>query len=219
MPVRRLFIRLFLYHSIRLCNSVCSSRQWTPELDQEKLANQQAKVLQIIQDQKATAQELKFHTYPSTRPFDWEPTQPDIESEHEDCEYDNDGDGPQMSQRLEHHLERADASGIPPFEALFGSALIERIKLRSAYLQSRKRGRPRKGDKSSSGLRLPGGQLTQQVQGCNVPNSQQSAKGPSKFALESVKRRTGGLVDYGYLVDNNNVPGRVLVSQFLRQNL
>ena len=196
-----------------ICNSVCTARQWTPELDPVKFAQQQAKVFQIIQDQKASALELKYHTYPDTRPYDWEPSQQDIDSEVDGQGNDDEHYGPPISQRLEQHLKSAFDTGIPPFEALFGSALVERINARSEYMKARKRGRPRKADSSSSGWRLPSGSLNQQINGAAVPNSkQQSAKGPSKLALEGVARRCGGLVDFGTLVANNNVPGRVLVS-------
>ena len=192
---------------------MCTSRQWSPELDPEKLALQQAKVLQRIQDQKTTAAELKYATYPSTRPLDWKPVHQDIHSDEEwSHDYVDDSQPPQISQTLDHHLQQAQASGIPPVENMFGSALVESIRQRSEFLQKRKPGRPRKNEKSSSGWLAPGGVLTQQLAGSTLPKPQLSAKGPSQAALQSVTRRTGGLVDFGSLVSNNNMPGRILVS-------
>ena len=209
MPVS-IQVALYIYHTLlfRLCNSICKTRQWSPELNPEKLAVLEAKALQDIQIMKADAQELKFLTYPSSRPQDWQPAHNEIDAD--DCDDDDNLSGiPTETQTLAHHMLMAQSGTNPPMEALFGKSVVERIRLKSDLLAKRKPGRPKKSEKSSSGALGPGGLLSQQLNGSALPKF---VKGPSKAALKGVQQRTGGLVNFGTLVQSNNIPGRILVS-------
>ena len=195
---------------ISLCNSICKTRQWSPELNPEKLAILEAKSLQDIQNQKADAQELKFLTYPSTRPNDWQPPHNNIDMD--DYEDANDISGvPTDTITLAHHMSLAEGGSNPQLEALFGKGLVERIRLKSELLAKRKPGRPKKNKKSASGALGPDGVLSQQLNGSSLPRQ---AKGPSQAALKGVQQRTGGLVDFENLVRSHSIPGRILVSHF-----
>ena len=185
-------------------------------MDPQKLALLEAKALQDIQDLKTEANELKFQTYPETRPFGWEPLREiEPESEYEGEHYAFDGSQPQQSSRLDEHLHLAEGGGNPPLEALFGKGMAERLMLRSDLLGQRKRGRPRKGDKSASGSLGGGNVLSQQVNGISL---KKQPNGPSTLALKGVQQRTGGLVNFASLVQNQAIPGRVLVGGFLIYN-
>ena len=149
--------------------------------------------------------------HPSTRPQDWQPT-------HNDMDADDDGDelgAPTDTQTLAHHMFMAESGTNPQLEALFGKAIVERIRLKSDLLAKRKPGRPKKNEKSSSGALGPSGVLSQQLNGSSLPKI---AKGPSKAALKGVQQRTGGLVDFGTLVHSNTIPGHILVCLSLIEN-
>ena len=198
---------------LRLCNAICTTRHWSPELNPEKLAALEAKAMQDIQDLKSEANELKFHTYPETRPFGWEPAQNDIDDDEKfegedpnDCGDDN---SQFPSQRLAYHAQQAEAAGNPYFESMFGKTMAERLQMRSDLLKTKKRGRPKKSDKSASGTLGPGHVLSQQVNGKSL---KRNPNGPSLMALKGVQQRTGGLVNFGSLVETNTIPGRILVS-------
>ena len=199
---------------VSLCNSICSIRHWSPELHPEKLAILEAKALQDIQDLKNDACELKYLTYPETRPFGWEPPQKDFDDdvdEDDDRYHDDFFALHSRSQQLDEHLQMAETGGNPRIEALFGKTMAERLMLRGDLISQRKRGRPRKSEKSASGTLGPGNELTQQVNGSSL---KRQANGPSKHALKGVQQRTGGLVNFGSLVQNNVLPGRILVRNF-----
>ena len=167
--------------------------------------------MQDIQNLKADATELKFITYPTTRPPDWQP--PHNELDHEDEEFDNFGGSAQTdNETLAQHMFMAECGNNPQLEALFGKALVERIRLRSELLGKRKPGRPKKTEKSSSGALGPSGLLSQQVNGSSLPKT---PNGPSKLALKGVQQRTGGLVNFSSLVEQNSIPGRILVCNSL----
>ena len=186
-------------------------------MDPEKLAHLEAKALQDLQDLKTEANELKFQTYPETRPFGWEPLR-ELESdgEYEGEHFNFDGSFTQQSNQLGEHLLMAEAGGNPPLEALFGKGMAERLMLRSDLLGQRKRGRPRKGDKSASGTLGHSNVMSQQVNGTSI---KKTPIGPSIGALKGVQQRTGGLVNFASLVQSNAIPGRVLVSLLLNSQL
>ena len=155
--VRAFFlIYLFLSYSFNsLCNSVCTSKQWSPELDPIRLQVLQATARDKIEARNAQALELKYACYPSTRPHGWAPaTQPliDTDGENNGNALDDDDDDyynafgdqqqrsvPPLSQHFEEHLLQAGGGNNPSLEVLFGQSTVERLKARSNLLQEQQR--------------------------------------------------------------------------------
>jgi outer membrane receptor for ferrienterochelin and colicin len=92
---------------------------------------------------------------------------------------------------------------------MFGKTTMERLKARAALLQqNQRRGRQRKGEKSSSGGRLPSGKMSLQVNGRTLDRQ---VDGPNKSALKGVTERCGSLVTVEGLVSQNLIHGRIQV--------
>ena len=201
---------------------MCTTKQWSPELDPVRLQTLQTAARERIDARDAQALEMKYACYPTTRPAGWAPTtQPLIETDDEkndelddnDDDYYNAYDNnrqpsfPPLSQHFQDQLNQADTG--PGLQVMFGQAQMERIKLRSALLEQRpQRGRPRKADKSSSGGRLPNGKMSQQINGMTMDRQ---ANGPTASALKGVTERCGGLITPQNLVSQNIIPGRIQV--------
>ena len=146
----------------RLCNSICTSKQWSPEQDPVRLQTLQATAKTKIDERDAEALELKYSCYPSTRPPGWvDSTQPLIDTDdnneygHNDHDDDCDNDyynasgfqqGPQhLSQHFQQHLLHTESGPNPDLNNLFGHSKMERLEAKSELLQQkRRRGRPRK---------------------------------------------------------------------------
>ena len=205
---------------------MCTSKQWSPELDPIKLQLLQATAQEKIDARDAEALQLKYSCYPSTRPLGWVPTtQPMIETDEdndfdndnndEDLDYYNAADGQQnhpktqLSQHFEQHLLQTEAGPNPMLNVMFGNTTTEQLQSRSGLLQQKKRrGRPRKSEKSSSGGRLPNGNMHQQLNGTTLDRQ---AHGPTLKALKDVTLRTAGIVTAAGLISNNMMPGRIQV--------
>ena len=220
---------ILLQFNCSLCNTICTSKQWSPEQDPVRLHGLQTTAQEKIEARDAQALELKFTCYPTTRPPGWEPTtQPQIDTddendlhqhEHEgDTDYDhynasvnnNSGARDNLSQHFQDHLLQAEARPNPGLNVMFGHSQMERLSAKSALLQQRRRrGRPRKGEKSSSGGRLPNGFMSQQLNGMTL---HRHALGPTHAALKGVTERCGGLLTPEALVTHNIIPGRIHVS-------
>ena len=220
-----LFKTLRLTFFISLCNTVCSTKQWSPELDPVRLQILQTNAQEKIEARDAQALEMKHACYPTTRPPGWAPTtQPLIETDVEgDDIHDDDEDNdhynaydperqqtfPPLSQQFEHHLQQTEATNHTGLEVLFGQTKCNQLIARSELLKQRRpRGRPRKADKSSSGGRLPSGQMSQQVNGFTLDRH---ANGPTKSALKGITERCGTLITPQTLVSHNLIPGRIQV--------
>ena len=211
-----------------MCNSVCSSKQWSPELDPIRLQVLQTTAQDKIDARDAQALELKYTCYPSTRPQGWAPTtQPLIDTDdnddrrvselEDDCDYDgynasnnqHFSSNNQLSQHFQEELKQSEAAPNPALDIMFGKSTTERLNYRSELLQqSQRRGRRRKGDKSSSGGRLPNGKMSLQINGMTLARP---VEGPTKSALKGVTQRCGGLVTVEGLVSQNLIHGRLQV--------
>ena len=210
---------------------MCSSKQWSPEVDQVRLQVLLTSAKDKIEARNAQALELKYACYPTTRPLGWAPAShplidTDDDQDHQD-EDNDDGDNDYynafdeqrqssvqpLSQHFEEHLLQCEGGQNPSLNVLFGQSTVERLKARSNLLQQRRgRGRPRKNHKSSSGGRLPNGKMAQQMNGMTLDRHVQ---GPTNTALKGVTERTGGLVTAQTLVSENIIPGRIQVSTSL----
>ena len=219
----------------RLCNSVCSSKQWSPEFDPIRLQVLQTAAQDKLDARDAQALELKYTCYPSTRPQGWAPTtQPLIDTDDDndlrvsECEDDCDYDGynaansqqsssnNQFSQQFQEHLQETQSLPNPALDVMFGKTTMERVKCRAALLQQhQRRGRRRKGEKSSSGGRLPNGKMSLQINGMTLDRP---LEGPTKSALKGVTERCGGLVTVEGLVSQNLIHGRIQVRFYFANN-
>ena len=215
----------FLTTLFSLCNTVCTTKQWSPETDPVRLDMLQHTAREKIEARDAQALELKYACYPSTRPQGWAPATQQLIDTDEDAENNindddddyynaygdqNHGSVPtQLSQHFQEHLAKSEAANNPPLNSLFGQSLMERVNARAALLQERRRpGRPKKADKSSSGGRLPNGKMSQQLNGTTLDRH---VLGPSPAALKGVTERCGGIITPQVLVNNNIIPGRIQV--------
>ena len=231
VPVRSIFTCQFITF-FRICNTICTSKQWSPELDLSRVDALHNSAQEKLEARDAQARELKYTCFPCTRPPGWTPQiVDDIDTggegyaqgeigDHEDSEYLH---GPpvqknlqsQLSQRFETHLQETEAGANPRLEALFGRSLVERLKARSVLLQERRpRGRPKKSEKSASGSRLPSGQLAQQLDGMTLARLDQSIP-----PLKGLKARVGGALTVEALVANNVLAGRLQVCYYIFLNI
>ena len=109
---------------------------------------------------------------------------------------------------LDSQLGKAEANGNPFLETMFGITLCDQLRLTSSLMSQRKRGRPRKNQKSSSGARQPNGALGQQINGITLASH---ARAPSLTALKGVQQRIGGMLTYETLLETGAIPGRLQV--------
>ena len=164
------------------------------------------------------ALELKYINYPAVRPLGWEPPLPVLHSDEEhDGALESDGEfvhatEDQIPSEFETQLGLAQANGNPYLDKLFGNTLSDQVRTKFTMLEQRKRGRPRKADKSSSGARMSNGSMYQQVNGMTLASH---ARAPSTNALKGVQQRVGGMVSYSNLLQTGAIPGRVQVSVFI----
>ena len=151
------------------------------------------------------------------RPLGWQPPLPVLHSdEDQDGALASDGEfehAPDVGYQshLESQLRLAETKGNPQLETLFGTTICDQLRAKSFLLQQRKRGRPRKSDKSSSGARLGNGVMSQQVNGITLASH---ARAPSTGALKGVQQRVGGILSYSNLLETGAIPGRVQVSVY-----
>ena len=202
-----------------MCNSICPGRQWAPEVDRVKLQLLESGALRTLTARDNQALELKYLNYPSVRPIGWQPPMPLLLSDDNDegnGAFESDSEFMHETQHgfstLQVQLGLAESKGNPALESLFGTTKCDQVREQTNALQNRKRGRPRKSQKSSSGARNANGSMANQLNGITLTSH---AKAPSIAALKAVQQRVGGLVSYDTLLASGAIPGRVQVSLFL----
>ena len=182
-----------------------------------KLQTLEADTLRTLTARDNQALELKYLNYPSIRPNGWHPPLPLLQSdEDQDGAMQSDGEFMhEISNRfvptLEQQLLLAGGNGNPSLETLFGGTIADQLRAKTNLLQPKKRGRPRKSDKSSSGARQGNGVMSQQLNGVTLASH---ARAPSIAALKGVKERVGGIFSYDTLLQSGAIAGRIQVSFF-----
>ena len=205
----------------RLCNSICPTRQFSPELDLVKLNQLEGKVSAKLQERDRQARELKFETWPELAPPGWHPrSNPMIEDQQSSDNFDEEDEfgvletGPKRprgivpEEGLESALRNAEASDNPVLESMFGRTIVEKLRLKTDLLKNRAARKELASRKSASGSRLRNGAMSQQIGGMTLA---QPSDGPSARALQEVTRRTGKLIQHKTLIKESILPGRVQV--------